>query len=146
MSVERSGQAIYVETLKGQLETGGIRGFDGGRQLSTDGTSRMNREVQVRICEGLGVKFPGPTRRAKFADRAASSFSSESAVCAAAKRGSAPDTASRTHSPFWPQSKTLDLSPNAKWLQHDQVDTLRDDLDLVENFFKSCPRTLTEYF
>ena len=22
----------------------------------------MNREVQVRICEGLGVKFPGPTR------------------------------------------------------------------------------------
>ena len=25
-------------------------------------TSRMNREVHVRICEGLGVKFPGPTR------------------------------------------------------------------------------------
>src|SRR5260370_4321350 len=24
--------------------------------------SRMNREVQVRICEGLGVKLPGPTR------------------------------------------------------------------------------------
>ena len=23
----------------------------------------MNREVQVRICEGLGVKFPGPTRQ-----------------------------------------------------------------------------------
>ena len=23
----------------------------------------MNREVQVRICEGLGVEFPGPTRR-----------------------------------------------------------------------------------
>ena len=23
----------------------------------------MNREVQVRICEGLGVKLPGPTRR-----------------------------------------------------------------------------------
>ena len=22
----------------------------------------MNREVQVRICEGLGVKLPGPTR------------------------------------------------------------------------------------
>jgi hypothetical protein len=63
MSVERSGQAIGVEALKGQLATGGARGFDGGRQLSTDGTSRMNREVQVRICEGLGVKFPGPTRR-----------------------------------------------------------------------------------
>ena len=54
MSVERSGQAIGVEALKGQLATGGARGFDGGRQLLTDGTSRMNREVQVRICEGLG--------------------------------------------------------------------------------------------
>jgi hypothetical protein len=26
--------------------------------------SRMNREVHVRICEGLGVKFPGATRPA----------------------------------------------------------------------------------
>src|SRR5690348_14058872 len=66
MSVERSGQAIDVETLKGQLATGGARGFGGGRQLSTDGTSRMNREVQVRICEGLGVKFPGPTRQTRL--------------------------------------------------------------------------------
>ena len=63
MSVERSGQAIDVETSKGQLATGGARGFDGGQQPSMDGTSRMNREVQVRICEGLGVKFPGPTRQ-----------------------------------------------------------------------------------
>jgi hypothetical protein len=62
MSVERSGQAIDVETLKGQLVTGGARGFDEGLQLFIGGTSRMNREVQVRICEGLGVKFPGPTR------------------------------------------------------------------------------------
>jgi hypothetical protein len=23
----------------------------------------MNREVHVRFCEGLGVKFPGPTRQ-----------------------------------------------------------------------------------
>src|SRR5215831_12008761 len=64
MSVERSGQAIGVETLKGQLVTGGARGFAEGRQLFIDGTSRMNREVQVRISEGLGVKFPGPTRPA----------------------------------------------------------------------------------
>ena len=63
MSVERSGRAIGVETLQGQLVTGGTRGFDEGRQLFIDRTSRMNREVQVRICEGLGVKFPGPTRR-----------------------------------------------------------------------------------
>jgi hypothetical protein len=60
--VERSGQAIGVEASKGQRETGGARGFDEGRQLFIDGTSRMNREVQVRICEGLGVKLPGPTR------------------------------------------------------------------------------------
>src|SRR4051794_1878176 len=26
-------------------------------------TSRMSRETHVRICEGLGVKFPGPTRQ-----------------------------------------------------------------------------------
>ncbi len=32
--MERSGQAIHVETLKGQLATGGARGFGGGRQLS----------------------------------------------------------------------------------------------------------------
>jgi hypothetical protein len=25
-------------------------------------TSRMNREIHVRICEGLGVKFPWSTR------------------------------------------------------------------------------------
>ncbi len=35
----------------------------GRRQPSRDGTSRMNREVHVRICERLGVKFPGPTRQ-----------------------------------------------------------------------------------
>ena len=63
MSAERSGPAIGVEALQGQLVTGAARGFDGGRQLSMDGTSRMNREVQVRICEGRGAKFPGPTRR-----------------------------------------------------------------------------------
>ena len=34
------------------------------------GTSRMNREVQVRICERLGVKFPGPTRRRGATPRA----------------------------------------------------------------------------
>ena len=55
MSVERSGQAIGVETLKRQLVTGGARGFAEGRQPSIGGTRRMNREVQVRICERLGV-------------------------------------------------------------------------------------------
>ncbi len=37
--------------------------FNGRRQPSRGGTSRMTRECQVRICEGLGVKFPGPTRQ-----------------------------------------------------------------------------------
>jgi hypothetical protein len=37
--------------------------FKGRRQPSCDGTSRMTRECQVRICERLGVKFPGPTRQ-----------------------------------------------------------------------------------
>ena len=32
-----------------------VRAFFGG-------TSRMSREAQVRICEGLRVKFPGSTR------------------------------------------------------------------------------------
>ena len=35
----------------------------GRRQLSCDGTSRMTRECHVRICERLGVRFPGPTRQ-----------------------------------------------------------------------------------
>jgi hypothetical protein len=60
MTAERSGQAIGVETLKGQLATGGARGFDGGRQLSFDGTSRMNREVHVRnSVRGSGWNSPG---------------------------------------------------------------------------------------
>jgi len=37
--------------------------INGGRQPSYGGTSRMNREVHVRICERLGVQFPGPTRQ-----------------------------------------------------------------------------------
>src|SRR3974390_1940361 len=37
--------------------------FNGRRQPSRGGTSRMTREYQVRFCERLGVKFPGPTRR-----------------------------------------------------------------------------------
>ena len=37
--------------------------FNGRRQPSCGGTSRMTRECQVRICEPLGVKFPGPTRQ-----------------------------------------------------------------------------------
>src|SRR5439155_17714060 len=38
---------------------------NGRRQPSRGGTSRMTRECQVRICERLGVKFPGPTRQTR---------------------------------------------------------------------------------
>jgi len=31
--------------------------------------SRVNREVQARFCEGLGVKFPGATRPSAIANR-----------------------------------------------------------------------------
>src|SRR6516165_8843776 len=33
--------------------------FNGRRQPSCDSTSRIGREAYVRICEGLGAKFPG---------------------------------------------------------------------------------------
>jgi hypothetical protein len=61
MAVERRGQVTYGETGS----TGNRRNSHlvGERQLSAGGTSRMNREVHVRIREGLGVQFPGPTRR-----------------------------------------------------------------------------------
>jgi hypothetical protein len=36
--------------------------INGRRQPSRGGTSRISREAYVRFCEGLGVKFPGPTR------------------------------------------------------------------------------------
>src|SRR6266436_9198856 len=46
-----------------QLATGGAPILDGRRRPSFGGTSRMTRECHVRICERLGVKFPGPTRQ-----------------------------------------------------------------------------------
>src|SRR5271157_125175 len=65
MLVERRGQAIDVELGPTGFYPGGARRFGGRRQPSCDGTSRMMREYQVRICEGLGVKFPGPTRHVR---------------------------------------------------------------------------------
>jgi hypothetical protein len=44
-------------------------GFGRRRQPSLGGTSRMMREYHVRICEGLGVKLPGSTRRNLREDR-----------------------------------------------------------------------------
>src|ERR1019366_2097585 len=61
MLVERRGRVTEVGS--GQPATGGTWSLNGRRQPSNGGTSRMTRECQVRICERLGVKFPGPTRR-----------------------------------------------------------------------------------
>src|SRR5215831_3545527 len=61
MLVERREEVTRIE-IEGQRTTGGAQGSGGRRQPSLGGTSRMNREVHVRICERLGVQFPGATR------------------------------------------------------------------------------------
>ena len=60
MPVERTERVIAIWLRS----TGNGRNpmFNGRRQPSRGGTSRMMREYQVRFCERLGVKFPGPTR------------------------------------------------------------------------------------
>jgi len=61
MPAERREQIIAVSL--GQLDhTWRSPMFCGRRQPSCDDTSPMTRECHVRICERLGVKFPGPTR------------------------------------------------------------------------------------
>src|SRR4030095_8988459 len=60
MLVERRERAIAI--WLGSTGNGSNPMFSGGRQPARGGTSRMTRECQVRFCEGLGVKFPGPTR------------------------------------------------------------------------------------
>jgi hypothetical protein len=61
MPVERRERVIAI--WLGSTGDGRNPMFNGRRQPSRDGTSRMTRECQVRICERLGVKFPGPTRQ-----------------------------------------------------------------------------------
>ena len=61
MPVERRGRVIAFEI--GSTGNGRNPVFNGRRQPSRGGTSRMMREYQVRICERLGVKLPGPTRQ-----------------------------------------------------------------------------------
>ena len=51
----------------GQLATGGARWFRRRAAALKDGTSRVTGDRRARICEGLGVKFLGPTRRTLFA-------------------------------------------------------------------------------
>ena len=50
------------------------------------GTSRMTRECHVRICERLGVKFPGPTRQ-KRTSNSTSSMSAHRPICRSRRFG-----------------------------------------------------------
>src|SRR5438477_7632299 len=61
MPAERRERAIAI--WPGSTGNGKNPMFNGRRQPSCGGTSRMTRECQVRFCEGLGVKFPGSTRQ-----------------------------------------------------------------------------------
>jgi hypothetical protein len=63
MPVERRGQAIRVMVNLANWQQEEPTECGRGRQLSMDGTSRVNREIYARFCERLGVKFPVPTRR-----------------------------------------------------------------------------------
>ena len=51
---------LQIIRVNGQPEE--LAGLEGRRQPSMGGTSRMSREAHVRICERLGVQFPGATR------------------------------------------------------------------------------------
>src|SRR5262249_6122836 len=62
MPMERRGWVIRVIPTLVNRQREEPTGCDGERQLSMDGTSRVSREAQARICERLGVRFPGATR------------------------------------------------------------------------------------
>ena len=62
MPVERREQAIHVMVRVVNWRQEEPNGCGGGRQLLLNGTSRVTGDGHARICEGLGVKFPGATR------------------------------------------------------------------------------------
>ena len=88
MGLERRGQVIAVELGPTGLPGGALL-FGGRRQPSCDGMSRMMREYHVRFCEGLGVKFPGPTRHQQKNHplRATSAMTSSNETADAVVRG-----------------------------------------------------------
>ncbi len=57
MPVERRERIIAIGI--GSTGNGRNPTINGRRQPSCGDTSRMNREVHVRSCDGLGVEFPG---------------------------------------------------------------------------------------
>src|SRR5215469_11970555 len=63
MPVERRGQVTGIEVVRVNGKPEELDGLDERRQPLVGGTSRISREAYVRICERLGVQFPGATRR-----------------------------------------------------------------------------------
>ena len=61
MPVEPREQVTCTD-LFGQPVTGGAGWCRRKAAAFVGGTSRVSREAHARICERLGVKFPGPTR------------------------------------------------------------------------------------
>ena len=69
MAVERRGRVVRSHSAVNteQSEEEPLEEMRLVSQLNNK--SRMNREVQVRFCEGLGVRFPGSTRPCHVDDR-----------------------------------------------------------------------------
>ena len=86
MAVEGREQVTRVETLwvNGQPEEPG--GFRRKAAAFRGGTSRMNREIHVRICERLGVQFPGATRQTVPLGFTAPVLDPSSTACHSAKK------------------------------------------------------------
>lgn len=64
MPVERREQVTRVEAVRVNGQPEELAGFGGRRQPSLGGTSRMNREIHVRLRESLKVRFLWATRPA----------------------------------------------------------------------------------
>src|SRR6516165_6502025 len=64
MPVEPREQVTCTD-LFGQPVTGGAGWCRRKAAAFVGGTSRVSREAHARICERLGVKFPGPTRHVR---------------------------------------------------------------------------------
>src|SRR5580704_9620090 len=61
----RGAKGVGHQRWIGSTSNGRNPIINGRRQPSLGGTSRMMREYHVRICEGLGVQFPGSTRQSR---------------------------------------------------------------------------------
>src|SRR5580692_9425885 len=94
MPVERRGWVIAFEI--GSTGNGRNPIFNGRQQPSCGGASRMTRECQVRICERLGVKFPG-------------AYSANPAVISALASGL---LLPQSMTPNWPGPAVMVGSPN----------------------------------